>query len=575
MDKLAARFLKYYQGDELRRITVLFALLVMAVGTLLSYAFASTIVQQTQRDFVDQSDQRASTLAAHFTTRMDRYQQLLYTGAGLFDVVGAVSPEAWRQFTQSSRLVEQYPAVLGFGYAAYDHNNASGTATITYLEPNNAINQKALGYDMMSESVRRAAIERARDQAVVSMSAPVTLIQDTDNPAKKGVLLYYPVYDTSAVHSTVEQRRQMIRGFVYIVMRPVDILQTVDRTTIDLDSLSYELKDGVTTMASQQAAMILTTDQSLAKSRDIALYGQTWRLDTTTYQPIWERYTMPAIILLLGIGLSLGISIGLYRLWFRSVDRLTSSHQEQLMKTRDELLALTSHQLRTPATGVKQYLGMLTQGFIGTLTPEQQAVAQKAYLANERQLETINQILHVAKADAGQLKIESSVIDLSALVRDVADGMASDAEKKSIRLRTMITDGVRAKVDERYIRMAIENLLSNAIKYSYEAGEVLVRLRTTQRWLYIAVSDHGVGVSAQDYDKLFIKFSRVANVLSMKEGGTGLGLYLSREIACAHGGRIDVRSDKKLGTVFTMALPAAIHKQPRHKGETYERTIQY
>ncbi len=568
MDSFLAKIIRQYKGDELRRLTMLFALVVMSIGTLLSYVFATTLMQSAERDFSMATEQRVSTLSGHIRTSMDRYRQLLYSGAGVFDVKGTVSQEDWQQFVLSSRVVEQYPSLLGIGYATYNRDQTGGVTTaIKYLEPDNAVNQRAIGYDMYTEARRRAAMEQARDDASVAISEPVSLVQDADNPNKKGVLIYYPVYDLSAPHGTIEQRRSAIRGYVYIALRPSDVVAIIDRETIDLDTLDYKVQDtGNSVVMDSQTAKHDAADMATVRDKDIALYSRVWRVSVTAYHPIWDRYTVPGMILLLGIGFSMAAAMGVYWLVKKTALRLTSTHQQQLMQTRDELLALTSHQLRTPASGVKQYLGMLTQGFMGDLSPEQQAVAEKAYAANERQIETINQILHVAKADAGQLKIDLRRIDCDTLVRSIVDDMAADARRKDIRLCVSSRPGVYVMGDERYIRMVIENLVSNAIKYSYMSSTVDIRVKTIKKMAHITVADKGVGIDAADYDKLFIKFSRVTNDLSAKEGGTGLGLYLARQIMRAHHGRIELDSAIGKGSTFRCIIPLA-SQQLRKKGD--------
>lgn len=169
MEHIAKKFFRHYQRDEIRRLIVLFAMLVSAVGILLSYIFANTIMQQHIDSFHETADRQSSTIAQHLTTQADRYQQLLYAGAGLFDVNGDVTKDQWQQFVTSNRLVERYPSILGYGYASYAGTDAAARTSIVYLEPDNAINQRAIGYDMLSEATRRAAMERARDEAAIAM----------------------------------------------------------------------------------------------------------------------------------------------------------------------------------------------------------------------------------------------------------------------------------------------------------------------------------------------------------------------------------------------------------------------
>ncbi|MGB3023603.1 MAG: CHASE domain-containing protein [Candidatus Saccharimonadales bacterium] len=566
LSKLALR----YGGDELRRLIVLLSLLIVSIGTLLSYLYASTLLDSAQRARVDETHQLTSSLETYIQQRMQRKQSLLYAAAALCDAKTNITQADWTQFARSTHLVEEYPAILGLGYASYTHNDGNGTSAIQYLEPNNIINQRAISFDMLSEPTRREAMNKARDTASAVMSGPVHLVQDADDPAKRGVLVYYPVYDLSLPITTVQERRTALTAFVYIAFRPVDIMTVAEGTAVpDTTSASYTLSDSGQDLVPLHGLPDSSMTHIISDSRDMSVYGRTWRLELSGHYSKWEPYLVPAALLLLGIGFSAGLAFAIYRLLTTSSRRLQSSHQQQLMQTRDELLALTSHQLRTPASGVKQYLGMLTQGFMGDLTPEQHAVANKAYAANERQLETINQILHVAKADAQQLKLELAHIDVVPLVHDIVSSMSDDAACKSVRITVSGVRSAYVRADERYLRMAIENLISNAIKYSYENSPVTIKVTSDKSRVLLTVTDHGVGLRPEDYDKLFVKFSRVNNDLSAKEGGTGLGLYLAQQIAMAHHGQISVISWSKQRTkqtAFTLTLPISRSKSHRNKG---------
>jgi CHASE1-domain containing sensor protein len=233
-----------YGGDELRRLIILLSLLIVSIGTLLSYLYASTLLDGAQRARVDETRQLTTSLETYIQQRMQRKRSLLYAAAALCDAKTDITQADWIQFARSTRLVEEYPAILGLGYASYTHNDNSGTSAILYLEPNNLINQRAIGFDMLSESSRREAMNKARDTASVVMSGPVHLVQDADDSAKRGVLVYYPVYDLSLPITTVQERRAALRAFVYIAFRPVDIMTVAEGTAVpDTTSASYSLSD--------------------------------------------------------------------------------------------------------------------------------------------------------------------------------------------------------------------------------------------------------------------------------------------------------------------------------------------
>ncbi len=229
---------------------------------------------------------------------------------------------------------------------------------------------------------------------------------------------------------------------------------------------------------------------------------------------------------------------------------------QAISRTKDEFVALASHQLRTPATAVKQYLGMVLQGYVGEITTLQTEMLAKAFESNERQIEIINQILNAARADTGKLAMLMAPLDLVALVRGVTDEMRPQVKKREHKLVVKLPDSPQTiQADTAYLRMAIENLLSNADKYTPEAGTITVTLRRTDHSLRLSVKDTGVGILKENFSKLFVKFSRVHNPLSIQAGGSGIGLYLAGEIVRLHGGRVEVSSVIEKGTTFTIVFP--------------------
>jgi len=238
-----------------------------------------------------------------------------------------------------------------------------------------------------------------------------------------------------------------------------------------------------------------------------------------------------------------------------------AEQREQLLainKAKDEFVSLASHQLRTPATSVKQYVGLLMQGYIGPVTPEQQQFLAKAFESNERQLKIINQLLYVARLDAGKVRLEPNECDLSKLLADVVEEqrLTLADQGKEIGLH-MPTGPITVPADERLLRMAIENLIDNAGKYSPAGKPITVSLRTGKRQVAIAVRDHGVGIPKELQANLFQKFSRVDNPLSIAAGGSGLGLYWAKKVIHLHHGQLVLVSKPSQGSTFTITLPQA------------------
>lgn len=234
---------------------------------------------------------------------------------------------------------------------------------------------------------------------------------------------------------------------------------------------------------------------------------------------------------------------------------------EAIGHSKDEFVALASHQLRTPATAVKQYLGMVLQGYAGEITEVQADMLQKAFESNERQIQIINQILNAARADTGRLVMTPIPLDLRTLVRSVWTDMRSVFEQRhqhpSIR---MPRSAVVVHADQGYLRMAVENLLHNACVYTPNGGSISVKLSRQDDWCTLSITDTGVGIKKADFNKLFSKFSRIHNSLSVQAGGSGIGLYLAGEIVRLHGGSISVESKIRQGSTFAILLPVAHNK---------------
>jgi PAS domain S-box-containing protein len=243
---------------------------------------------------------------------------------------------------------------------------------------------------------------------------------------------------------------------------------------------------------------------------------------------------------------------------------------EAISRSKDEFVALASHQLRTPATAVKQYIGMVLQGYVGDITSEQADVLGRAFESNERQIQIINQILSAARVDTGKLVMTPALVDLRLITWSIARDMESDLQGNSHTLTLDLTPNpVQITADIDYLRMAIENILHNAIVYTPPGGHITVALKRRGGSCVLSIADTGVGIKKADLSKLFVKFSRIHNPLSVEAGGSGIGLYLAAEIIRLHGGTIGVESRIGKGSTFAISLPIVkdieengAHEQP-------------
>jgi len=236
------------------------------------------------------------------------------------------------------------------------------------------------------------------------------------------------------------------------------------------------------------------------------------------------------------------------------------SHQRnellKLNKAKDEFIGIASHQLRTPATVVKQYIGIVLAGLGGELTPGQRDYLQTAYASNERQLKLINDLLKTAQIDAETYRLNRKSYSLTNLLQDVADELQTVLDTKKQRLIISAPDQpINVRIDETEMKLAFANLLENASKYSYELADIKVAIKSTSKTVKISIVDTGVGIREEDQVKIFDKFTRIDNDLSDTIMGTGLGLYWVKNIIGMHDGSITVVSKLNKGATFTVTLP--------------------
>lgn len=224
-----------------------------------------------------------------------------------------------------------------------------------------------------------------------------------------------------------------------------------------------------------------------------------------------------------------------------------------------EFVSLASHQLRTPASGVKAFLSLLMDGHAGVLARNQRRFIKQAYDANNRQLEIIDNLLSLASIESGKLSLHKERTDIQDLIKRSIPGHSAVVKARKQRVHfKKIRRNLFVQVDQGAMQMALDNLISNASKYTLERGSITVAVRPAKAVVYIDVTDTGIGIAKKDLALLFQKFSRVSDPASKTVNGSGLGLYMAKYIVELHGGKISVQSKHGVGTTFTIKLPLLV-----------------
>ncbi len=525
-----------------------------------------TARQNLIRDQETLASQHVTNLQDLLVSRLKSYEEVLRGSAALFETTKQPSAQDLHALFQNYNVQSRYPGVRAIGYAPFLPLDGTGNShvPILYIEPRSETNVAAVGFDMYADPARKVAFDLSGQKGQVVITGKITPRPSAAAIIGPAFQMYFPVYDGTCAAEATNRTDCTLTGFVFAGFRANELVDSTIAGGQINDNFS--LYDGTDLTNSKLLYASKGYDEHAPESLvAINMYSRTWSLvvQVPKTELLSQLHTKPTLILIAGIGLSLSSSAFICILLLQRVRSLRLSKDNEVQMVKDDLLALAAHQLRTPATAVKQYIIMALEGYGGDLLPAQSKLVEKAYENNERQLRTVNEMLYVANADAGKLRLIPRSVELVQLTREAIEEQSSNIKEKRHRLVLHLpSTPLHYDADELYLRMAISNLISNAIKYTPEAGKIEVSLNVTPRNIRIKVSDNGVGISKKQLPELFKKFSRLDNPLSIHAMGNGLGLYLARRVVELHGGRIKVTSVHTVGSEFTILLPRLKSEPP-------------
>lgn len=249
---------------------------------------------------------------------------------------------------------------------------------------------------------------------------------------------------------------------------------------------------------------------------------------------------------------------------------------KEVEQDKNEFMSMVSHELRTPLSAMKGYLSMILGNDYGKLSKQQVKSLRRVEESNERMVSLVEDILDVSRIELGRFSLHKEPINLSGITCDMVRELGAKLQEKNITLKIQgkIVDpclkkarkdpwhtcknlGLYVLADRHRLMQILGNLIDNAIKYSFAGGKIDINVKSDRNFVEISIKDEGVGVTKEDQDKLFRRFSRIHNPLSIQAGGTGLGLYITKKLILAHGGEISVVSKQGKGTTFSVKMPIA------------------
>jgi signal transduction histidine kinase/ligand-binding sensor domain-containing protein/DNA-binding response OmpR family regulator len=282
-------------------------------------------------------------------------------------------------------------------------------------------------------------------------------------------------------------------------------------------------------------------------------------LDLWILPPWWRTPWAYALYVLMGMGLVMGARrYEMNRIRLRHRAEQEHAHAERLIevdRARSRFFANVSHEFRTPLTLTLGPLDDLQAGFHGPLAP---AMADQVGLARRnagRVLELIDQLLEVARLEAGSTPLRAQRVELGHFASRLIDGFRPLAERRSIALGLDLPEApITVFADPGHLERILANLLSNGFKFTRAGGMVRLAVQQSAGTALISVRDDGPGIAAIDLPHIFDRFYRGNEATGRQQPGTGIGLALARELAALHGGSLDVESEEGSGSTFTVSL---------------------
>jgi len=513
---------------------------------------------------------------------VERIVEVARVSTALLAVSQEINYVEFRSFVRALQLRERYPAIDGIGFSqrigrrdlrtflkqihldgvpdldVWPAGPRSEYHTVLFLEPSEARNTSAVGFDMATSATLFAAMERARDSGAPAITERLPISPFSGAGEQTRAVIYVPVYRTGAVLRTVENRRKALVGFVFSPFRPdVALQQGVAATT---SSLGVDVYDGE--MDPRKLLYRSAIDSGEPRFRStyaVQIAGRRWLLAGRSREsaagllPLEAQRTLVA-----GALLSL-LLFALMRAQIRAWEA-SARHGAELRaadRAKDQFLATLSHELRTPLNAV---LGWVTMLRTGAVRDDRREHALEVVERNARaQAQLIEDLLDTSRILMGKMRVEMRPLPIVSAVLAVLDSLRPTADAKGIHLhgpelRELGCATISA--DPGRFEQIVSNLLSNAIKFTPPGGDVWLNVTCEVEQLRMSVRDTGVGIDPDFLPHVFDRFRQADGSTTRAHAGIGVGLAIVRHLVEVHGGTIETYSDgPNRGAEFVVMLP--------------------
>ncbi len=436
---------------------------------------------------------------------------------------------------------------------------------VTYVEPWES-NQKALGFDLASDTARRLAIEKARDTGEIVATERIKLVQERKN--QFGFLVFLPIYSKFSTQS-LQARRDALQGFVLGVFRVSDVVEeSLQELKYDVDFYLYDKSAssakeflGLYDSKTQQVVASPTNNaetkvgksflcpEPVTCTRILLVGGRQWTilfLPSTAYtgnNTTWGAAATLAVGLLLTGSLLLHLS----------TSRAELERTKELSELKLRFFSMASHEFRTPLSTILVSIESL-EANSNELSEEQKSKnLQRIHSATKRMTQLLSDILTLTRAEAGKLEFAPELFNLEKFCYQVTEDIQLGIRTERQISFTSYGNCTKAYLDKKLLSSILTNLLSNAINYSPSDSKVYFNLSCSSKEAEFKIIDRGIGILPEEQQQIYEAFYRGKNVGYIS--GTGLGLAVVKTCVDLHGGQIAVDSEVGVGTRFTVILP--------------------
>lgn len=533
-------------------------------------------------------DNRSALATASIERRMNYYILILNSVRALFLSSDTVSKNEWQRFIDALNIEQEFPGVQGVGYSVVvppgqlapftkrmrsrdmpgfevkPPTSRSVYTSVIYLDPPNQNNLKVIGFDLLTDSVARKAMERATDFDMPVISEKVTLRNKSGQGSQPGFLIFLPLYRDKNSPPNLQERRRLIKGFVYSTFMASDLLGKILKDQyqqLDIEVYDGDITPGSLLFDKDPETNYFTKRGKYNRVIQLKIAGCVWNIcffSLPSFEPPSERKF--SILILLG-GSIISILV-FFIVWVLSKIRVNSERSTAIVSNKnrelirinndlDSFVYAASHDLKAPISNLEGLLTIVKQEIRPDCTTE---VANVLLLMEQSIMKLRNIIFELTNISRIQRGLEQDVEDvrIDELIEEFKITHSTLIEASGAVIKTEISSPA-LHFSKKNLRSILFNLLTNAIKYSApdRKPEILVKTWGGNKYTALSVKDNGLGIRADQLEKVFGMFKRAHSHVS----GTGIGLYIVKKIIENAGGKIEVESEEGKGSTFIIYFP--------------------